>query len=356
MPDHLPAVEACPLLSLKAVYSRSKKSADSLAKLVEDHIDAYFDAPLATGYSLDDLLAREDIHAVVIALPIPVQPATIRRAIAAGKHVLSEKPISPDVKTAVDLLTWYKTKKRREIWSVGENFRFMNQLNLGADIIRKLNANVVTFSVRLYGFMDDQDEFYESEWYGCLLFTPLGHVNLADLSFRRRNPKYPGGPLLDCGIHYVAALRFLLSAAGQSITHIAALASQLQPHLNPRDTIHSVMQITNQNNGTFSLSFGAEYKREFEVQVVTDKGTVTVTPTAVTLLHRGSNGEMNSKDRPFKPMNSHAIRSEIVAFAEAINTGKMDARAAPEEALADLKVLQAMLESAENRNTVKVVK
>lgn len=170
--EHLPAIGACPLLSLKAIYSRSKKSANRLAKLIEDQPDTYFDAPSATGCSLEDLLAREDIHAVIIALPIPVQSAIIKKAIAAGKHVLSEKPIAQDVETAIDLLSWYKTKKRRELWSVGENFRFMDQMNFGADQLRKLEGEVVTFSVRLYGFMNDKDEFHQCEWYDRLRYSP----------------------------------------------------------------------------------------------------------------------------------------------------------------------------------------
>ncbi|MEZ4609960.1 MAG: Gfo/Idh/MocA family oxidoreductase [Caldilineaceae bacterium] len=44
---------------------------------------------------LDALLARPGIAAVDIALP-SVQPDVLRRALAAGKHVLSEKPIAPD--------------------------------------------------------------------------------------------------------------------------------------------------------------------------------------------------------------------------------------------------------------------
>ena len=102
---------------------------------------------------------------MIIALPIPVQPSFIKRAITAGKHVLSEKPIAKDVKSAIDLLKWYNAKKRRELWSVGENFRFMDQLNFGADQIRKLSGEVVTFSVRLNGFIDEQDESYQTDWY-----------------------------------------------------------------------------------------------------------------------------------------------------------------------------------------------
>lgn len=40
--EHLPAIQATPLLSLKAIYSRSLKSAQSLAETVSD-VDVYSD-------------------------------------------------------------------------------------------------------------------------------------------------------------------------------------------------------------------------------------------------------------------------------------------------------------------------
>ena len=101
----------------------------------------------------------------MVALPIIVQPEVIAQAVTADKHVLSEKPIAPTVETALELLRWYKAKKRREIWSVGENFRYMDQFNFGAARLRELGGEVVTFSVKLYGFITPQDPAYQSEWY-----------------------------------------------------------------------------------------------------------------------------------------------------------------------------------------------
>jgi predicted dehydrogenase len=113
---------------------------------------------------LDNLLQREDIHAVVIALPILVQPDIIKRAISAGKHVLSEKPIAKDVATAQELITWYKEKRSMRIWSVAENFRFLEAIQYGAEQVKKIGGNVTTFSMKLYGFVDENDKFYQTPW------------------------------------------------------------------------------------------------------------------------------------------------------------------------------------------------
>lgn len=80
--EHLPAVKACSLLTLKAIYSRSLKS----AKALETNVDLYSDDS-GSGKTYHDLLLRDDIHAVIIALPIMSQPEYIEAALAAGKHV-----------------------------------------------------------------------------------------------------------------------------------------------------------------------------------------------------------------------------------------------------------------------------
>lgn len=177
--EHLPAVQATPLLSLKAIYSRSKASADKLAKGVAKPVKTYYDSPSPTtsSHSLDDLLARKDIDAVIIALPICIQPTVIKEAIEAGKHVLSEKPIAKDVETAAQLIRWYKHQRREQIWSVGENFRFFEPIVFAFEQIKKLGGELVTFSVDLHAFIDENDEFYRTAWYAGFPCLPRkGHI------------------------------------------------------------------------------------------------------------------------------------------------------------------------------------
>lgn len=52
--------------------------------------------------------------------------AFVQEALAAGKHVLSEKPIAENTEQAVKLLEWYsrEIKPSGVTWSVAENFRY----------------------------------------------------------------------------------------------------------------------------------------------------------------------------------------------------------------------------------------
>lgn len=99
-------MHATPQLALKAVYSRSLKS----AQVLKANVDLYSD-DAGAGKTYHDLLLREDIQAVIIALPILSQPEYIEAALAAGKHVLSEKPIAGDLKRAENLIKYYKSDK-----------------------------------------------------------------------------------------------------------------------------------------------------------------------------------------------------------------------------------------------------
>lgn len=62
--EHLPAIQATSALSLKAVYSRSLKSAQTLSEKLSG-VELYSDDQEGKGF--EDLLKRDDIKAVVIA-------------------------------------------------------------------------------------------------------------------------------------------------------------------------------------------------------------------------------------------------------------------------------------------------
>jgi predicted dehydrogenase len=131
-----PAVKAASShLTLKAIYSRSIKS----AKALEANVDLYSDDSGA-GNTYHDLLLRDDIQAVIIALPINSQPEYIEAALAAGKHVLSEKPVARDIAHAEKLIQYYKSDKVKggATWGVAENFRFLDSFVFGRKEVEKL--------------------------------------------------------------------------------------------------------------------------------------------------------------------------------------------------------------------------
>lgn len=158
----LPAIEACPDLELKAVYSSSRASAEALANRAK--VDAFYDEPEQEARSLDDLLHRDDIQAVTIALPISVQAKIVHRALKAGKHVLSERPTANTVDTVEALLKWYDAQDDVALWSVGERSRFIEPILFGRHILKQMEGRVQTFGLRLHGLVDERNVMHQTVW------------------------------------------------------------------------------------------------------------------------------------------------------------------------------------------------
>ncbi|KAJ5825640.1 NAD-binding Rossmann fold oxidoreductase [Penicillium riverlandense] len=127
---HLPA-----LIKIQAdilvVYSRSVKWAQSLVTAAAaldaptSRIHVYAEELTAENKGLSALLKREHIDAVIVSLPILVQPEVARQCLAAGKHVLCEKPVAENVQEAVQLISDYEKafRPRELMFSVAEQFR-----------------------------------------------------------------------------------------------------------------------------------------------------------------------------------------------------------------------------------------
>ena len=58
----------------------------------------------ATSSGLEELLADDDLDAIVIATPVPTHAALAREALAAGKHVFVEKPMALSAAEAEELV------------------------------------------------------------------------------------------------------------------------------------------------------------------------------------------------------------------------------------------------------------
>ncbi|KIX08304.1 uncharacterized protein Z518_02960 [Rhinocladiella mackenziei CBS 650.93] len=311
--EHKPAVETAKDLALKAVYSRSVKSARSL-EVDESKVDLYSDDSGA-GKSLDDLLARSDIQAVIIALPIKNQPDYIRKALLAGKHVLSEKPVAENVKDAVALIKWYRTEMvgKNVTWGVAENVRYTNSFDHAADAVQT-KGRQLTFRCRMQTLVEG-GKYFETSW--------------------RKVPTHQGGFLLDGGVHFVAGLRLMLGKHNPLVS-LSAHSAQLQEHLPPVDTVEATAKSKKGTIGTISISFGTTAKGS-EWTVGCDKGFVSLTRNKVTIDDKTEEIEDEKTGVP----------PEIRKWGEALAAGTTNPRQSPEEALADLELIEAMLRSGE---------
>jgi len=241
---HLPSIAALgdSAPSLKAVYSRSEKSAQDLASAAKSTLgrlpDVYHDGDKSND--LDALLARPDIAAVIIILPIPTQPSVILKALAAGKHVLSEKPVAADVEKGIELIKTYNAlyKPKGLVWRVAENYEAEPGIRAAAAAIAAGKiGRVQFFRTIVYNYIDQSSKYYQTSW--------------------RTVPDYQGGFLLDGGVHTVAVLRVILP---QALTHLSGFASLNKDFLAPHDTLNVVARSGSHLHGTVEMTFASPTK------------------------------------------------------------------------------------------------
>lgn len=159
-------------------------------------------------------------------------------------------------------------------------------------------------------------------------------------------PEYQGGFLLDGGIHQIAVLRLLLGTDAQPAT-LSAYSSLLQKHLPPHDTITSIWQTKDGISGTFAISFGSTYAAR-DTTIIAEKGSVSIVSDKVIV--RKFDGETTEKAVTW---GDFGVKNEVAAWAASLEAGKPDPKQSPGEALADLELLEKMLQSGEEGGKVQ---
>jgi len=181
---HWPALRQLPdLFTTAAFANHSQPPAEEFAALAGLSM-ADFHADYAS------LLERDDVEAVLIALPIPLLYAATRDALAAGKHVLCEKPTGANLDQARDFLALAAQYPTRKVL-VGENFFYRDDLRLARSLLDGGAIGRVHLTAwRLVSQMVPREgQFSSTPW--------------------RQAPHYRGGPQLDAGVHHVAQMRIL---------------------------------------------------------------------------------------------------------------------------------------------------
>ncbi|KAH6658059.1 oxidoreductase-like protein family [Truncatella angustata] len=322
--EHLPAVQKSDDLELKAIYSRSLKSAKGVSEGLSD-VALYSDD---SEQSYSDLLKRDDVHAVIIALPIPYQPDFIKKALDAGKHVLAEKPLAKDVATGKELVKYYRdlAGSSKVTFGVAEQFRYLNSYLHASQEISKL-GKVMGVQHRLHSTVNLGGKYIETPW--------------------RKVPDYQGGFLLDGGVHQIAALRLVLKGGGVKVKSVAAQTAQLREWLPPVDTVDAALKLDNGATGFLSMSFGSPFE-DAELAVACEKGTVAVDRNGGVAVKKAGEKEGNTVT---KNNEEGGVATEVWAWAKSIKSGSPDEQQSPEEGLADLEMLEALLKSGEKNGS-----
>jgi NDP-hexose-3-ketoreductase len=221
----LPAMSRCAAVTVTAIASRDMARATAAGRA--------FDADAVAGY--DELVARADVDAVYLPLPVGLHAQWIERSLLAGKHVLCEKPLTTSARDTAELMLL----ARRRGLVLAENFMFLHHPRHA--VAMSLVAGGAIGAVRAF-----------SARFGIPAREP-GDIRL--------RPALGGGALLDVGVYPLRAALSLfpgaLSVRGACLYHDPVSGVDLRGSalLRAADGV------------TVELSFGMDhgYRADYEV-------------------------------------------------------------------------------------------
>lgn len=300
-----------------AVFSRTHEPAARLA--------ATFDSNPFTTTDVDHLLAREDIEAVDIALPIDHMPRIVEKALRAGKHVISEKPAAPDL-TEGRRLAAVAAQFPNQTWMVAENWRYEAAYTIGRSLLADGVIGTPLFMTwTICTRMDSSSPYYATEW--------------------RRSPTFQGGFLFDVGVHHAAALRSVIG----EIAQVSAQMKQMRQDLPPADTLSAVLTFENGILGSYACTFAPNATLPPYLTILGSDGTLKIDRPHLEII-KGQEVER----RQMWDAHPRSIVTLLQDFAAIVRGEKPNDTGNVVEALRDIAVMDALFRSAASGKTEAV--
>ncbi len=302
------------------------------------------------------MLDADDIDAVLILAPVGLHHTIALDAIAAGKHVLIEKPFAISVRAAHQIVDAARAKGLTA--GVAESVRYTEPTRAARWLIDQ----------RMLGDL----QLWISGGIGGGEWSPDQIV--ARTAWRHQKLPGGGGPSLDWGVHLFHNIRYLMG----EVREISAYTAILEPERFERDAYGATIgRVTNEvedvffanlkfANGAIGTTFGGWgghgagsgygkgstiYGSQGSLQgdeVTLDSG---LRGTTTDMYARGAGAEARQTHFPEGVRDAFAL--EMLDFIHAISTSTpMEASA--EEGLLDLATAFTMLESATLNRPVTV--
>jgi predicted dehydrogenase len=324
--------EACRKARNAELYAICDVAEDLVAKMAAIH------EPRVTYFDFDQMLSDPHVEAVIIAVADQFHIPLCLKAIAAGKHVLVEKPLGVTVEECEVLCD--AARKSGLILQVGNNRRFDPGVTFAKDFIREEIGDILALKATYC------DSIYRYTMTDNLLPIPV-------ISSNARRPA--GNPKKDLrryfmlahGSHLVDTARFLggeiVGVHGRLVEKHGAYCWFVE------------VDFANGSLGHLDLNIPRKGDVEETFQVYGENGSISGR-LGLTFYHKSGFVECYSvKDGQFhRPMgeDAHTYKRQIEGFSETILDGIPMHGAGIEDGVAAMRTMVAIARSVETGKKV----
>ena len=269
------------------------------------------------------LLARKAFDAVYISLPNSMHREFVIRAAEAGVHVLCEKPLASNEKEGEEMVAACKRNRVKLMTAYRLHFERAN-----LEAVQIVNSKKI-----------GEPRYFNSTF----------SMQARDPNIRLKR-KMAGGPLRDLGIYCINAARYLFKAEPTEVMALTASGADAR-FREVEEMVGATLRFPGERIANFICSFGAGDTATYEVMGT--KGSVRlenayeyVQPVEMTITIDGK-----EKTKTFAKRDQFA--PELVYFSKCIQKG-VEPEPSGEEGLADLRIIDAIFESAKRRMAIKL--
>jgi glucose-fructose oxidoreductase len=247
-----------------------------------------------------------------------------RRALRKGIHVLCEKPLALDKNDCLDLIQAAEASKAKFMTAYRLHFEPANLKAI--EMIQKQKIGEVRYFNSSFSF------------------------KIKDRNNIRLKNETGGGPLWDIGIYCINAARYLLQSEPLEVMALAAAGNG--PEFQEVDeTVGVTMKFPRERIANFVCSFGASEIADF--QVFGTKGSLHLESAYEYAMPRKLTLKTERGQKTFRFPKGDQFAPELIYFSDCILKNK-EIEPSGYEGLADVRIIQALYESASTGKSVRL--
>lgn len=322
---HLPAVDRLSdKFNVVALSDINKESLDySANKLNLDTSNLYLD--------YKEMIKRDDIDVVVVAVPIYLNYEVARDVAIAKKNMICEKPLGENMEECLNFLKLEKEFGVKIL--IAENFRHNEENNIIKKIIADGKLGTPVYFIRNYmvNFPEQmkQDTFSAKDW--------------------RQHPKFKYGIFLDNCVHELSAVRYIFGG----VEKLSAFGTGTNKDYTPFTSVNALLKFHSGVSGHFSFwSEGKEgQKPPVGFRIFGTQGSIYLADKLCSCIevHYGT-GETETIS--FTP--DEGYYNEFLNFYNALTSGE-DISTRPITEFGDTKLVFDIIDSIEKDTTINVL-
>lgn len=316
------------------LYALCDVADDLLAKMTAVH------EPRVAYHRFEDMLADPQVEAVILATADQYHVPLALQAIAAGKHVLVEKPLGVSVEECEELRR--RLRETKLVLQVGNNRRFDPGITFARRFLQEEVGQRMGFKA----------------WYYDSTYRYTMTDNLQPIPVQSKQARRPGGDskadkrryfLLTHGSHLVDSTRFL---GGE----IEAVCARLLERFGAYCWFVAV-DFADGSFGHLDLTIAVRGDFEEGFQIYGEHGSVKGL-VYLPWFHKAAHVEcFSTKDRQFhRPLgeDAYTYKLQVEGFADTILCGKSQQGANIDDGVAAVRAMVAISRSAQSGQRVRL--